>query len=106
MRVIVSGLAVALWLVAGVASAQDAKATAGKAVFAAQKCSMCHAVAGQGNKMNPLDGVGAKLNDAQIKEWIVAPVDAAKKANSTKKPADEGVPEPCPQPTSTRSWPT
>jgi mono/diheme cytochrome c family protein len=92
MRVIVTGLAVALWLVAGVASAQDAKVAAGVKVFEAQKCSMCHAVAGKGNKMNPLDGVGAKLSDAQIKEWITAPADAAKKANSTKKPPMKAYP--------------
>ena len=86
MRVVVAGLAMAVWLVAGAASAQDAKVQAGMKVYDAQKCSMCHAVAGKGNAKNPLDGVGAKLSDAQIKEWIVAPVDAAKKANSTKKP--------------------
>jgi mono/diheme cytochrome c family protein len=86
MRVIVTGLAVAVWLVAGVASAQDAKVAAGQKVYEAQKCSMCHAVAGKGNAKNPLDGVGAKLSEAQIKEWIVTPADAAKKASSTAKP--------------------
>jgi mono/diheme cytochrome c family protein len=34
--------------VAGFASAQDAKAK-GEAVFAAQKCSLCHSIAGKGN---------------------------------------------------------
>ena len=65
--------------------AQDA--AKGAQLYAAQKCSMCHMVAGKGNKMSPLDGVGAKLKPEDIKEWIVAPDAAAAKAKSTKKPA-------------------
>ena len=86
MRAIVAGLAVAMWLVAGAASAQDAKVQAGMKVYEAQKCSMCHAIAGKGNAKNPLDGVGKKLTEAQIKEWIVTPAEAATKAKSTAKP--------------------
>ena len=48
---------------------------------------MCHQVAGKGNKLSPLDGVGKKLSAADIKEWIVDPDAAAKKHGSTKKPA-------------------
>ena len=58
----------------------------GTKVFAAQKCSICHSIAGVGNKKFPLDGVGAKLTTDQIREWITHPVEAAKKANSTAKP--------------------
>jgi mono/diheme cytochrome c family protein len=87
MRAIAAGLAVALWLVAGTASAQDAKVQAGMKVYEAQKCAMCHSIAGKGNVKYPLDGVGTKLTEAQIKEWIVAPAEAAKKAKSTAKPA-------------------
>ena len=64
-----------------------AQAEAGMKVYAAQKCSICHSIAGAGNKKLPLDTVGAKLTADQIREWIVAPADAAKKANSTAKPA-------------------
>ena len=82
--------ALAVVFVAGVASpahSQDAAAVKkGEAVYAAQKCSMCHSVAGKGGKSSPLDGVGTKLSAAEIKEWIVDPVVMAKKANSTKKP--------------------
>src|SRR5262245_3465962 len=67
-------------------AAQDAKVQQGMKLFEAQKCGICHAVAGKGNKNNPLDGVGKKLTEAQIKEWIVDPAAAAKKANSTAKP--------------------
>ena len=58
----------------------------GKAVYAAQKCSVCHAAAGAGNKNNPLDGVGKKLSAADIRAWIVTPKVMEKKTSSTKKP--------------------
>lgn len=58
----------------------------GLKVYAAQKCSICHSIAGAGNKRLPLDGVGAKLSEAEIREWIVNATEAAKKANSTVKP--------------------
>jgi len=85
-QVILTGaLTVAVGIVAArPAAAQDAKK--GEAVYTAQKCSVCHQVAGKGNKANPLDGVGAKLKADEIHEWIVDPVAAAKKASSSKKP--------------------
>jgi cytochrome c2 len=45
----------------------------GKAVYEAQKCKMCHSIAGVGNKKFPLDGVGGKLSAEDIKKWIVDP---------------------------------
>ena len=60
---------------------------AGMKVYAAQKCAICHSIAGQGNKKLPLDSVGAKLTADQIREWIVTPAKAAKKHSSTAKPA-------------------
>jgi mono/diheme cytochrome c family protein len=69
------------------ASGQDAaQIKKGEQVYAAQKCSMCHSIAGKGNKQNPLDGVGAKLSADDIKQWITHPTEAAAKAKSTKKP--------------------
>ena len=66
------------------AAAQDV--AKGEAVYAAQKCSMCHAIAGKGKAANPLDGVGAKLSAADIKQWIVDPKGMTAKSGSTKKP--------------------
>jgi mono/diheme cytochrome c family protein len=66
------------------AAAQDAKQ--GETVYNAQKCSVCHSVAGKGNKANPLDGVGAKHSAADIRAWIVDPVAMTAKTGSTKKP--------------------
>ena len=82
----VAALAAALVVGApGAARAQDPVA-AGQKVYAAQKCSTCHSIAGKGGKSSPLDGVGAKLSADDIRQWIVDPVAMAKKSNSTKKP--------------------
>ena len=70
------------------ASAGQGSAEKGAAVYAAQKCAMCHSVAGKGGKL-ALDGAGAKLNAlsaADIAEWITKPAEAAKKHGSTAKP--------------------
>ncbi len=67
----------------------------GKEVFTAEKCSMCHSIAGKGNSKNPLDGVGSKLKDAEIKKWIKTPkemkADAKMKAypNLSEKDLDD-----------------
>src|SRR5215217_7969541 len=69
------------------AAAQDAAAvTKGQEIYTAQKCQMCHSVAGKGGKASALDGVGAKLKGDDIRQWITHPKEAAVKANSTKKP--------------------
>jgi mono/diheme cytochrome c family protein len=65
---------------------QDAGIEKGKAVYAAQKCSMCHGIGGVGGKSSALDGVGTKLSAADIHAWIVTPKDMEKKSKSTKKP--------------------
>ena len=73
-------------LSAPTAAAQDAAVKRGQALFNAQKCSVCHSIAGKGAKANPLDGVGAKLSAAEIHEWIVNPTEMTAKTKSTKKP--------------------
>lgn len=84
-------LAVVAVTAMGVAPAFAQDAAKGAQVFAAQKCSMCHSVAGKGGKLS-LDGVGSKLKAEEIQEWITHPVDAAKKHNSTAKPAMRAYP--------------
>ena len=44
----------------------------GRKVFDGQHCSRCHALAGKGNKMRPLDDVGARLDAAKIRAAITA----------------------------------
>jgi len=69
------------------ARAQDAaQVKKGQEVYTAQKCQMCHSIAGKGSKAVPLDGIGAKLSADDIKKWITDPVAMTKQTNSTKKP--------------------
>jgi len=50
-----------------------AKVERGIKVYAAERCSSCHAIAGVGNRRYPLDGVGSRLTREDIQMWIVAP---------------------------------
>ena len=88
--------AVALVVVASLAipaaSAAQAQANKGQQVFAAQKCSICHSIAGEGNKKGPLDGVGAKLSADEIRQWITNAPDMAAKAKAERKPAMKAFP--------------
>ena len=92
MRIVFRVVSLACLLTVGVAgpatagTGQDAAVEKGKAVYAAQKCSMCHSIAGAGGKSSPLDGVGKKLSAAEIRAWIVTPKEMEKKTGSTKKP--------------------
>ena len=64
----------------------------GEAVYAAQKCSMCHSLDGKGQAKGPLDGIGTKLTAAEIREWIVNPAEMTKKHNATRKPLMRAYP--------------
>ncbi len=44
----------------------------GRAVYDEEGCGACHSIAGDGNPGNPLDGVGERLDDVAIRDWIVA----------------------------------
>jgi mono/diheme cytochrome c family protein len=80
---------VAITLVLGaatVAAAQDAKIAKGEGVYAAQKCSLCHSIAGKGNKNGSLDGVGTKLSAADIRAWMEDAPGMTAKTKSTRKP--------------------
>lgn len=77
--------AAALVLVVNVAGAQD-KVARGAAVYAEQKCQLCHAVAGKGNAKGPLDAVGTKLSAADLKAWLVDAKGMTAKTKATRKP--------------------
>lgn len=82
----------------GSAAAQAAPGAAGgaadkgAAIYAAQKCSMCHAIDGKGQAKGPLDGVGTKLTAEEIRLWIVDPATMTKKTNALRKPAMRAYP--------------
>jgi mono/diheme cytochrome c family protein len=65
--------------------AQDAKAT-GEKVYAAQKCSVCHSIAGKGNAKGPLDEVGSKLTADEIRAWITDAKGMTGKTKAARKP--------------------
>jgi cbb3-type cytochrome oxidase cytochrome c subunit len=43
---------------------------AGRKIYESEKCFTCHQIAGQGNKVFPLDGVGSRLTAADIRRWF------------------------------------
>jgi mono/diheme cytochrome c family protein len=69
---------------AGAAAAQDS--AAGAKIFADQKCSVCHSIAGKGNAKGPLDDVGGKLSAADIRSWIEDAPGMTAKTNAPRKP--------------------
>jgi mono/diheme cytochrome c family protein len=71
----------------------DAQIKRGAEVYAAQKCQMCHAIAGKGNKLNPLDGVGKKLTADDIRQWIVAAPEMTEKTKAARKPLMRSYPK-------------
>src|SRR5581483_4586801 len=81
LRKVVCGVLMAVGA-ATAASAQDAKAK-GEQVYAAQKCSLCHSIAGKGNSKGALDVVGSKMKPEEIRPWIV---DAKGMTAKTKAP--------------------
>jgi mono/diheme cytochrome c family protein len=84
-RLLLAGMALT---VAGGAASAWAGATEGKAIYE-KSCKMCHSIAGEGGKMaatgGPLDGAGAKHDEAWLKAYIGDP--------KSKKP-DAKMPKP------------
>jgi mono/diheme cytochrome c family protein len=79
--------------VSAVASAQSAPVQQGEKVYQAQKCSICHSVAGVGNKKGSLDKVGAKLSAADLRSWIVDAEGMTAKTKAERKPAMKSYPK-------------
>ena len=80
---VIAGLTVCVGL-AATAAAQDAKK--GEALFADQKCTLCHSVGDKGNKKGPLDGVAGKLSADEIRSWITDAKGMTAKTKATRKP--------------------
>jgi mono/diheme cytochrome c family protein len=64
----------------------------GQAVYAAQKCGVCHSVAGVGNKRGVLDGVGTKLSADMVRQWITNAPEMTAKAKAERKPVMKAYP--------------
>jgi mono/diheme cytochrome c family protein len=89
MRRLIGAIVLVAWAVAlaAPAVADDAQIAKGKEVYAAQKCKMCHSIAGEGNKKGALDEVGSKYSVEDLKAWIVDAKGMQEKAKSERKPA-------------------
>lgn len=77
-------------LTVATAQAQDKEKIAlGAKLYAANKCTQCHSIEGKGTavaKKGPLDGVGDKLSEDEIRQWIVDAPGMTKKTKATRKP--------------------
>src|SRR5262245_12342194 len=82
----VGGVSLLALLITLIAQNGFAQAADGAAVFAAQKCSVCHSLDGKGNAKGPLDDVGSKLKADEIRQWLVNPKEMTTKANAIRKP--------------------
>jgi len=43
---------------------------AGRQVYQQYGCARCHSISGEGNPRNPLDGVGIKRTDKELRDWV------------------------------------
>ncbi len=90
--IIAAAFIAAVFMYASAGFAQDAKIDQGQKLFTEQKCALCHAIAGKGNAKGALDGVGAKLSAAEIREWIADPKGMTDKTKATRKPPMKAYP--------------
>ena len=73
---------------AGTAStAAQGAAARGEAVFAAQKCGLCHSIAGKGNPKGALEEPVSTLSADEIRSWITDAKGMTAKTKATRKPA-------------------
>jgi mono/diheme cytochrome c family protein len=89
IRLTLATLAVVTLYSAGLCASAVAEQSAadGAKVYASQKCSICHAIAGKGNPKGSLDGVGSKYTSAELRQWIVSSAEMAAKHKATRTPA-------------------
>jgi mono/diheme cytochrome c family protein len=67
------------------AIAQGATPT-GQEIYAEQKCSLCHSIAGKGNVKGPLDEVGSKSSPDDIRAWLTDAKAMTAKTKAPRKP--------------------
>jgi len=93
IRTVVGVVVVAFGVMVSAAGAQTAaQIDKGKQVYTAQKCQVCHSIAGVGNKKGPLDDVGTRLSADEIRAWIVSAPEMTEKAKATRKPLMRAYP--------------
>ncbi len=77
----------AAWLASAEKAPDPALVAKGRAAYKANRCRLCHSVAGEGNPKGPHDGVGSKYTPAELRQWLVDPEAMRKKTGATRTPA-------------------
>lgn len=88
----VSILGILLGATQSVGAQDKAQIERGMKVYADQKCSACHSIAGKGNQKGALDNVGSRLTADEIRAWIVNPAEMTKKSKAERKPPMRAYP--------------
>jgi len=70
----------------GARTQDQAQIERGQKVYVAQKCGTCHSIDGKGNRKGPLDDVGSKLTEEELRLWIVDAPAMTAKTNAARKP--------------------
>jgi mono/diheme cytochrome c family protein len=73
-----------------VESVDPSEAARGRALFADQGCTRCHAAEGAGNPRSPLDGVGGRYTRAELRDWIIAAPSVRRQLSGSAARAKEG----------------
>jgi mono/diheme cytochrome c family protein len=76
----------------GVFAQDKAQIDRGMKVYADQKCTVCHSIAGKGNAKGALDDVGSRLTVDEVRAWMVNPAEMTKKTNAERKPPMRAYP--------------
>jgi mono/diheme cytochrome c family protein len=84
VRIVVCSVLLAAAWIAPI-GAQDL-ASRGAQVYADQKCSVCHSIAGKGNAKGSLDAVGSTLSAEDLRAWIVDAKGMTAKTKAPRKP--------------------
>lgn len=87
-RLFVAIIAIGVFIVpaAGMAGQDKDLVAKGEKLYAANKCTTCHSIAGKGNKKGPLDDVGTRLTAEELRRWLTHPAEMTAKVKSTRKP--------------------
>src|SRR5262245_27157680 len=90
MKGLLAGMVAIVGAAVVAVAAQDPKLVEqGKALFAANKCGDCHVLGGKGGRLLktvPLDDVGSRLSEADIRRWLTHPAEMEAKLAKPKSP--------------------
>jgi cytochrome c2 len=78
--------------VSGALAQTPAQIERGQAVYAAERCSICHSIGETGNRRGPLDDVGDRLSADEIRLWFTDAPAMTKKTGSERQPAMRSYP--------------